>query len=459
MLCNKPVGDHCTIVGHVKGDQAKPIVMVPARLVQAWCYVSYATESAACLSDVPENAVLGAQANDGEYPGAYHKVMHLFAPASPSGIDRMILLVRTFNALISVAFFGALAWLVPIAMRRQMVYVLVANSVPLLIYVLTSVNPSAWGITGVVSVWFALTGLFATAHDAVYPRWKRRALACLAVLAAAIAAAARADCATYCVVAVLAVGAFHLPELKPRHWRQHRLTWLAMIVVTIIGAYGSLSASQVDMAVGVGRQTGSPALLVYNAERLPELLMGYWTNYIGAFDVPLLPITTVLTTAVALGLLFFGLHCLSWQKALAAGGVLFVLVASPLLSMQMRGNEIGEFVQPRYLAPVALMLVAVVISRCQGHGAPVMTLPQTAMAYSCLVVAHAFSLQSLIKRYALGWDAFSQNLNHHVLWWRPWLPAPMTVWFLGSLGFAAMALLLFVVRSKYFTEKELLRAT
>jgi len=455
--CPSPAGKYCAIVGYSNNDPNqpnKPIVEVPARLVQAACFAYYPKISAACLNDVPLNGMTRSDDPDnGRYPGPYYRIMHVFASSSAVEFDRMVLLVRTANVLIAALFFIGVAWLLPWSMRRLLVYTMIGLSVPLVIYMLTSVNPTAWGITGVMTVWFALTGLFATAGDPSVPRWRRRALAGMAVAAAALAASARTDCAAFCFVAVLAVGAFHLPQLNPRRWRPHRLTWAAMIAVTIIGILGTFSGSQTS-ALGCGLSCGSHtnlitrALLFYNIEHLPALFQGFWTVALGWFDVPMLPITTSLVTLIGFGLFYLGFRRMSVPKAVAAGGVLLGLVVMSLYMLQIGGDKVGTNMQPRYLAPLILMIAAIMLSRRRCDGARRLSSAQTWAAYVCLVVAHSFALHSLIQRYTMGVDEMTQNLNRVIEWWRPGLPSPMAVWLLGSLGFAGLALLLFVVRRK-----------
>jgi hypothetical protein len=70
------------------------------------------------------------------------------------------------------------------------------------------------------------------------------------------------------------------------------------------------------------------------------------------------------------------------------------------------------------------------------------------VVYLLLVLAQSVALHELIRRYVSGMGKPWLNLNRSIEWWRDWLPAPMTVWLAGSLGFAALALLLFAVQHR-----------
>jgi len=449
ILCPEPVGHFCTILGYVDDGKTQPIVEVPARIEQTSCYAFQPATSAACLNEVPADAIgRSSMVNVGAYPGVYYRIMHVFASSDPSRLGAMDLMVRSANALIAALFFGVLGWLLPWSMKRLLVYVMLGFSVPLAVYFVTSINPTAWAIISVPAAWFAMTGLFATRSGGV-PRWRRIVLAAVAVAASLLAAAARADAATYCFVAVLAVGAAHLPEMRPSRWRSNRLIWLTMILVSVIGIVGTFGGYQSAGLVGMaGSNPGDLRLLVYNIAEVPGLIAGFWTGQLGWLDAPMAPTTTVLSLAVGAGLLFGGLRRMSWTKAVAAAGVTILIVALPLFTLQMSSYTVGLGIQPRYLAPLILILAAVLISRRQKDGAPRLSLVQTALAWVFLVASQSWALHEIIRRYVSGVDGPALDLNKQVEWWRAGLPSPMAVWLIGSLGFACLALLFFIVRGR-----------
>ncbi|MCL2652265.1 MAG: DUF2142 domain-containing protein [Propionibacteriaceae bacterium] len=447
--CPEPVGQFCKIVGYDFDDKSLPIVEVPARIAAMRCFIFNQPISAGCSTQVSPDAVIGSdRVNNGGYPGAYYRIMHVFVSSSPSGSDTTNLLVRSANALIAALFFGVLAWLLPRSMKRLLAYVMVGFSVPLVIYFVTSVNPSAWVFIGVPVAWFALTGLFATRFDDT-PAWRRRALAVVAVLAALMCAGARSDGATYCFVAVLAVGAAHLPDMRPSRWRTHRLVWAGMLVVSVIGIVGTFGGSQSSGLVGLnGGTAGDGRLLIYNVTQLPGLIAGFWTGMLGWLDTPMGSMTTVLSMAVGVGLMFQGMRRMSWMKGIAAGGVAFLLLVVPVFTLQMSGLEVGQGVQPRYLAPLMLLLAAVLLSYRKKEGTRALTLGQTWVMFVFLVLAQSWALHELIRRYVSGASGPELDLNKQVEWWRAGVPSPMITWVVGSIGFACLALVLFTVRHR-----------
>lgn len=447
--CPQPIGEFCAIVGYDFGDQSKPIVEVPARITAMSCFVFQQPMSAACSTKIPPDALIGSdRVNNGGYPGAYYRIMHVFVSSSPAGSDATNLLVRSANVLIAALFFGLLAWLLPWSMKRLLAYVMVGFSVPLVIYFVASVNPSAWVFIGVPATWFALTGLFATRFDGT-PAWRRRALAVVAVLAVLLSAGARADGATYCFVAVLAVGAAHLPELRPSKWRANRLVLVTMLVVAVIGIVGTFGGSQSAGLVGLnGGTSGDARLLLYNVTQLPGLIAGFWTGMLGWLDTPMGSMTTVLSMTVGVGLMFQGMRRMSWMKGIAAGGVALLLLALPLFTLLMSGLEVGQGVQPRYLAPLMLLLAAVLLSYRKKEGTHPLTGGQTWVVYLLLVLAQSWALHELIRRYVSGENGPALDLNKQVEWWRTGVPSPNLTWVIGSVGFACLALVLFTVRRR-----------
>jgi len=448
--CPGPIGKFCTILGYVGGDKSQPIVQVPAEIEQSTCYAFEQPESAACLMSDSDVVGSSSRVNNGGYPGPYYRVMHIFVTSGSSAVDNLNLIVRSVNACVAALFFGILGWLLPQSMRRLLVYVMVGFSVPLVIYFLTSINPSAWVLIGVPTTWFAMTGLFAMRSGGTKP-WRRRALAVLAVAAVVLAACARTDGGTYSFVAVLAVGAAHLPDMRPSKWRANRLIMMTMVIVALIGIVGTFSGSQAAGAFGLDAGKPNPGdlrLAIYNLINLPNLLAGFWTGNLGWLDAPMQPTTTVLSMGVGVALMFDGLRRMRWTKALAAAGVALLLVAVPMVTLQLSSYQVGQGVQPRYIAPLMLLLVAVLLGRRCSDGARPLTLLQTWAVYLSLVLAQSWALHEIIRRYVSGDNGPTLDLNKQIEWWRAGIPSPMVVWLVGSVGFACVALLFFLVRRR-----------
>jgi hypothetical protein len=90
-----------------------------------------------------------------------------------------------------------------------------------------------------------------------------------------------------------------------------------------------------------------------------------------------------------------------------------------------------------------VLFVGLVVARPDGSVVALGRL-QTVLVGVALVAANSVALYSNLKRYLTGTDGRSPNLNANVEWWWVDAPAPMTVWFLGSLAFAGVVAILLV---------------
>jgi len=223
-----------------------------------------------------------------------------------------------------------------------------------------------------------------------------------------------------------------------------------MLAVSVIGIAGTFGGSQSIGLVGLDGNSagGGLRLLAYNIAQLPSLLTGFWTGPLGWLDTYMQPTTTMLSFAVGAGLMFSGLRRMSWTKTIAAVGIAVLLIAVPLFTLQMSSYEVGNGVQPRYLAPMILMLAGILLSYRHKDGTRPISLIQTWVVYGFLVSAQSWALHELIRRYVSGDQGPALDLNKQIEWWRAGLPSPMAVWLIGTLGFALLALLFFVVRVK-----------
>lgn len=430
--CPTPLDGSCrTRVGADGGTEVSaPHVVVAA----AACTAFQEDASGACVDGLGNDPVWASRVDDGLYPGGFYDVMHLFVG---DDVSASVTTMRIANGLLAIALFTAVTLLSPASSRRLMTYGFLAVSVPMAVYLIASVNPSGWAFTGIAVAWAAMHG--AITQDA---RGKRYALVGTAVLAAVIAASARADAGAYLGVVSAGVVALHFRTVR-RRWRLLVLP----AVVTAVGVVGFLSASQTD-ALGGMDGTAGPGdgnLLFANILELPRLLVGMQTDSLNWFDTPLPAIAWVPLVLLAGALAFLGLRVVDAPKLVALLGMVAVFATLPLLLLQRSGVPVGLEVQSRYIAPLVPVIMATALWNPRTRAAAALTGGQTVLAYLALVGAHSAVLYIQIRRFVTGLDAGWVNLNYRVEWWDSPV-SPMATWLVGSLGFAVLALALFLVR-------------
>ncbi len=422
---------------------------VSTALDEIACFAAVAEKSAAC-----QDAVLAGWNHDtletrrgnfaGEYPPVYYAVMHVFAGAD---LQVSALAMRLVNAALFVALATALAALLPAGRRPSLLWGWLVTLVPLGMFLIPSNNPSGWALTGVGTAFLALTGWFETSGA------RRVALGALALVGVLMAAGARGDAAVYAAGAMVTATILAGPW-RARPWRTWwRWAWLPAVGILVSGAFFAVSGQAGVAGDGFGGSGGSVpggadnptgfALAAYNLLMLPLLWTGVWgTSALGWMDTGLPEIVPWAAAAAFIVLGFTGLGGIDRRKALAASGVLAVLVVLPLWVLTRSGNVVGENLQPRYLLPLIVLFAFILLTMPGGVG-PRLTRAQTVVVLAALALANLVALQVDIRRYVTGADRQGFDLDAGAEWWWTGFPVgPTAVWVLGSLAYAGTLALL-----------------
>jgi hypothetical protein len=329
-----------------------------------------------------------------------------------------------------------------------MTYATLSVCVPLLVYLVASLNPSSWAVTGVMVAWFGTYAAFSKGPPLIKVAGLPRIIipASVALIGAAMASLARSDAGVYIVFIALVLTVQHFAVIRKKLWL------LALPgLMAIMGLWSYFSAHQISYITGGGSgpATGGGIFtnLAQNLVFLPRLLIDYSAAFMGLnwLDTWMPPLVWVAVLLVSFGLMASGLRKMDLKKWVVAGLVIGAYAGLPLLTLQASGYLVGESVQPRYIAPLIALVVATLIWRPKTGGTGSMSLAQTIFAYLLLVAAHAVALNVQIRRFISGMGIKSADLRQNIDWWHAG-PSPMATWLLGSCGFAILALALFVVR-------------
>lgn len=425
---------------------------ISAPLAEIACYVGRPDASASCQDAVLEEWNGRTLETDrgnfrAEYPPVYYAVMHAFAG---SDLQVSALAMRLINAALFVTLATVLAVLLPARRRTTLLWAWLVTLVPLGLFLIPSNNPSGWALTGVGTAFIALLGSYES------PGRRRWVLAGLAFLGVVMAAGSRGDAAVYAVGAVVTATIVAKPW-RGTPWRTWwRWGWLPVLGI-VIAFFFFASATQsgvvnVGFNGGVAPSPSAPgadpnptglALAAYNLLQLPLLWTGVWGTWaLGWFDTGLPAIVPWAAVSAFVVVGFAGIGRLDRGKALAAFGVLVVLVVLPVWVLTRGGNIVSESLQPRYLLPLIVLFAFILVTMPAG-GRLGLTRVQTGVVLVALAVANLVSLQVNIRRYVTGADDQGFNLDAGAEWWWTGFPVgPMAVWIVGALAYAGLLALL-----------------
>ena len=391
------------------------------------CYAGKPAKPAEC-QDLTRGTYYTERVNNGGYPPGFYWVMGLFA--TPKYLVS-ILAMRALNAGIFVGLVTGIFALVGRPLRRAMIITLGLGLVPTGMFVVASVNPSSWAVTGIVVQFFALLGI----AEAV-GRWRPIALGGLAVVGGAMAASARGDAGAYAVGVSILAAWLVFAQLRSRPWR-----WVPFVLSAVSGVIAFLTSQQT--ASDSGSIGGVRELGAYNFFHLLQVPLGnLGVGYpLGWLDVQMPPLVWVLTIGVLGALIFAEVPMMSWWRGLAAAGTFVALLALPYLMLQRGGFLVGEFVQSRYMLP--LLLVAIGVLTWRRENPERRTYPRALLVGAVVVaIAHSAALYANILRYTNGSKPYL--LGAEVAWWWPGPVGPQLLWIGGSIafGYAVVALAL-----------------
>lgn len=439
IYCPPPVqssGCQLTTTVDSKGKQVTKVLVPFGASDAAPCYAFVAKNPAVCPGMAqPDRLIATSTYDQGAYPGVYYRIMHLFA-----GHDAVasVITIRMVNFAAFALLLLGLGLVAPPAVRRLMAITVPVTSVPLGIFVVVSVNPSSWAITGVLVCWLGLHLLAVTRSPA-----KLGVIAGLTAIGTFMAAASRVDSAAYLIIGAAAILVADFRLLRRRPW-----LFLAPLAVAALGAYLYLSSGQLSGDAG---STGGPtsvtsirpsAQFFYNVMELPGLLQGMVGGNMGALgwlDTPMPALTVVTMTLVVGCLIFVALREIRPAKALAMFGVLGSLIGLPLWVLYTHHTLVGYWVQSRYLLPLFPLAIGIALLGRNPFRTIRLSRAELVAIYLAVIVAQAAALHRNIRRYTSGTKELGFNLNNNLKWWWDFGPGPMKLWALGCLSFAVAA--------------------
>jgi hypothetical protein len=417
--------------------------MVPSALPESRCYAQFPNESAACqplmtTADGRETMTNRLNSVQQLYPTGFFQVHSVFAGEN---IETSVITMRLVNAGLFIGLSVVLWMLVPLRLRQPLVLAWFGTMVPLAAFLIPSTNPSSWAIIGVGSAWLALLGYLE------HTGWQRWLLGGMFVLFAGMAASSRTDATLFVIassgVALLATDA-PLRQVLRRLWIPAAGVVLAGSVIFFQrGAIGALSSGF--------RNTDSEAfdsgLLWNNIIETPGLWLGVvggwpWGS-LGWLDTPMPQMVTLMTLGVFVALIGLGLAGASWRIR-AVTALMFVMVwAIPVYLLQISGFLVGAGFQSRYILPLIVVLLGIMLLRPAGHPGIFTQRTPLVMITGALTIANSLALHHNIRRYVTGLDERGFNLNADREWW--WWAfqgsamTPMMVWGVGTVAFCGAA--------------------
>ena len=460
-------GFHLTSIWCVWGEHESCVIadggngirdfIVPASLnATKPCFVTKQGQggdvSAACVQDVSDELVL-SNGNRGSYPPLFYTVSRIFVGTD---VTKSVLAIRIFNAALAGTLLAFALAIVRRPIRIALALSWVVGLVPLGLFFIGSVNPSAWSIIGVGTYWAFLLNWLGSKNLRSTNAWASLA----GVMASgAIAAGSRSDAGLYIAVSTVAVSILLIPTFR----REPRRLLIVAVPVVIGGfslglrfggpqglAFTAVSLLNQPRLEGV--EYGVVGQILRYLFEIPAAAAGafgvntpsfnqasgfYWG--IGSFDVFQPTMVSVIVLATVGASVFWGLTTYSRTKLLALALLVFVIFAVPIVVLATSKFTTSIFTA-RYVLPLMLVVIAVATYR-PGITGQVMSKAQGAVIILAMGVAHSAALLATIRRYTNGQEDTWLSYGFEPEWWWEGVPHPTFAWLLGSFAFFAFATL------------------
>ena len=427
-------------------------VLVPGTLVtNSFCFASQPNNSGACQENQALIETSRANLVGAVYPPIYYWTMSWMA--SPD-VASSIVTMRIFNSIVAVALLLLTVAALPKNLRRIPILGYLGTSMPLGIFLTASINPSGWTFMSVLIFFGSTLGFFASTGRA-----KKILFASISFLSFLMGAGAREDTPAYLLLA--GAIAWFISDAK----RSSRRTRLIFGTITAIGLAvftfaGFSSQSFIGYVLRGFDWYGDVTTLggtFRNIVTLPDLWVGSFGTWgLGWLDTPMPSSVWFVTFGIYFALVFGSVKNFTRRQSIGVAVVLLALIFIPLYTLAVNGLLVGQIVQPRYLLPLLVLLIATSLYRSSLDSGFVLSRGQLWIAGGGVFVANLISLHTNLRRYLTGLDANQVSLNFEIEWWwfeRPlsdsWLWfSPNYVWLGGSLAFGVLLISIWKLRTE-----------
>ncbi|TXH40619.1 MAG: DUF2142 domain-containing protein [Actinobacteria bacterium] len=394
----------------------------------------------------------GAGIRTGWYPPFYRTFMSWFVQDSVGGTA---LAMRLVNVTLTVAAVAGSIALTSRRFRLAVAVTWVAVSGPLVLALVSSLNPNAWSVLGLGAMWGPLLSVLVQRRR--HSPWLVAGRLAFVEAVTLMALGSRTEGAPYVLIAVAAFSFFVLiwPGLSAgwfgRLVRQRwaRLAVLGVLAAQAVAVFLTFSGEKSDSYLRGRRLTGWEVIRE-SLGSLPgaALIPGLPRTSLGCcYDVQMPPVVGIATGTAIVVALVLGLRVMYLRKGLAFTSFL-LLTGAFLAYVWVNATRLPY--QPRYFAPLLFLLVGIALvgpisrhDRRRVFGSPWPLLAMAVLAATAATVG----LLTNVQRYAVGMPRGQASVAA-VLgapttdWWPAGanLP-PWAVWTVGSTAFLVAVLL------------------
>ena len=432
--CARGISNHC-------------LEFVSAGINDAYSGAIVDIDSSSCLFQIP-SAVRTCdpkvfdkyQINSGGYPVWYYKIMNLFVPI---GKSLNVISMRIFNSVVAVGLFAIQLVLSNRRSRTSHATAFTFTLFPMSIFLISSIHPSGWALTGVANGWLFL--MAATSKPSP-ERWKKQLAWGGWIVCASLCLASRYDAFLFFVasnaIAYLGTRTF---SRKP-NWK----SVFSGTISALFGLYLLLQFNHVAKWILKFPIKPQPGQIdndqwithwLLQAIAIPVEVLG--TGLMGQRPLRIPDVVWIIGIACLGSALLFSFIKTSAIQLITFCGSLLML-AFIILSFNGRLERDFFNLSGRYIIPLVPFIVGICIYLSKSPVQLMEIRRLRILVVTLLSITHAIALHSVVETYVDGQSyAFLPITVGETGWWWIGLPlGPNFIVLLGSLCFAKFLTLL-----------------
>jgi hypothetical protein len=316
--------------------------------------------------------------------------------------------MRLFNALLATGLLVAFVFLSAPALRTSALVAVPVILVPMGFFVISSTNPSGWTLVGCLFFFlFMMNALIVGSHRRAY--WPSLVLA---VVSALMAIVSRVDGSAFIAIIALAVGVL----MFRRSAEGRRGAWIVLVISAVTAVVGFLAqgSGPVGSAARIGDSEYVGGLFFDNILEVPGFLAGIvGLGPLGWADTRMPGVVSTAGLLTFGAVAFWGLQVMNRRKSIASILLLVATLGLPVYVSQQERIAVLDFIQARYLLPLAAVLLVVLASALpQLKRDPLGYVPHAVLT-TLLATSSVVALWVNFHRYALGAEEpfFSREMD------------------------------------------------
>jgi len=394
--------------------------------------------TAACVDPSEFSLMVETDRNNqrtNSYSGGFYAVMHTLVSGN---LRTMVLRMRLFNVLLSVASIGLAFWLTRSNQNisRAFTGAIVGTYVPLVLFFIPSINQTSWSMLGPTLLWVPLTLLLGRSIKSSTRKLEVLVSILLLAFCFFLSVGSKPEAVVYSVIGTVAVIA-----LVGRFKENWKGLYLPLGILGLSGlAFMFMRRTSANFGVvffGFGDSRASYFSSYYTIHNLPKVIQLYFGRFatiMGDTDFTA-PATSWLFSALSFAVfLSIGARSFTLRKSIVTFCYFVILVSVPLVILNLSARQVGAFITTRYLWALLFGLLFLFLYNCSDLAVPFARAP---IAVACMAssLAATGALFAVLRRYTVGASSTSWNLDADKLWW--WGNAPISP--LGLLAIAFVA--------------------